>query len=106
MPQMIETGRRPPRAKLSQPMRIRRYDSHLPEEICVTQNVSQKGFYFESSLGHYFGVYVYVYVYVTRNFHADDPMSREEAAHVVRVERRKAGKWGVAIRILPDIGRR
>jgi hypothetical protein len=90
MPQMIETGRRRPRAKLSQPMRIRPYDSHLPEEICVTQNVSQKGSYFESSLGHYFGMYVYL----TRNFHADNPMSREEAAHVVRVEKAKSRQVG------------
>jgi hypothetical protein len=59
MLQTIEAGRRPPRAMLSQPMRIRPYDSHLPEEICVTQNVSRKGFCFETSLGHYFaGLYV------------------------------------------------
>ena len=102
MPQTIETGRRPPRAKLSQTMRIRPYNSHFPEEICVTQNVSQKGFYFESSLGHYFAG---MYVYVTRNFHANDPMSREEAAHVVRVERRNAKNWGVAVRILPGVSR-
>ena len=76
MPQTIETGRRPPRAKLSQPVRVRPYHSGLPEEICVTQNVSRRGLYFETSLGHYFAG---MYVYVTRNFHADDPMSREEA---------------------------
>jgi len=102
MPQSIETGRRPPRAKLSQPMRIRPYSSHLPEEICITQNVSRKGFYFQTSLGHYFAG---MYVNVTRNFHAGDPMSREETGDVVRVERLKTGGWGVAIRILSDIGR-
>ena len=97
MPQMIETGQRPPRAKLSQQMRVRPYHSRLSKEICVTQNVSRKGFYFETSLGHYFAG---MYVFVTRNFHADDPVSFEEAGDVVRVERPKTGKWGVAIRIL------
>ena len=102
MPHAIETGQRPPRARLSQPIRIRPYDSHLPEEICVTQNVSRRGFYFQSSLGQYVAG---MYVYVTRNFYAGDPASREEAGHVVRVEKLEAGKWGVAIRILPDTGR-
>jgi hypothetical protein len=102
MQQTITTGKRPPRAKLSQPLRIRPYSSNLPQEICVTQNVSRRGFYFESSLGHYFAG---MYVYVTRNFRADDPMSCEEAGDVVRVERLKSGKWGVAVRILPGIGR-
>ena len=103
MPQKIETGRRPPRAKVSQPMRVRPYNSPLPEEICTTQNVSRKGFYFHSSLGHYFAG---MYVYVTRNFHADDSMGREEAGDVVRVERLATGKWGVAIRLLPGFARR
>jgi hypothetical protein len=102
MQQTISTGKRPPRAKLSQPVRIRPYNSNLPPDICVTQNVSRKGFYFESSLGHYF---VGMYVYVTRNFRADDPMSQEEAGDVVRVERLESGKWGVAVRILPGIAR-
>ena len=81
-------------------MRVRPYDSHLPEEICVTQNVSRRGFYFETSLGHYFSG---MYVHVTRNFHPGDPMSCEETADVVRVERLETGKWGVAIRLLPGI---
>jgi len=59
--------------------------------------MSRKGFYFETSLGHYFAG---MYVYVTRNFYPGDPMSREEAGDIVRVERLKTGKWGVAIRIL------
>lgn len=88
---------RPPRAKLSQPVRIRPFDSHYPEEIGVTQNVSRKGLYFETSLGHYFSG---MEVYVTRNFHPGDPMSRDEAGDVVRVERLRNGKWGVAVCIL------
>ena len=102
MPQTIEALRRPPRVKLSQPMRVRPYDSHLPEEICITQNVSRKGFYFETSLGHYRPG---MYVRVTRNFHAGDPVSREDEGDVVRVEKLKTGKWGVAIRIQPGADR-
>ena len=41
-----------------------------------------------------------MYVYVTRNFHPEDLMSREETADVVRVEKLSSGKWGVAIRVL------
>jgi hypothetical protein len=102
MPQTIEAFRRPPRVKLSQPMRVRPYNSQLPEEICVTQNVSRKGFYFETSLGHYRPG---MYVRVTRNFHAGDPVSREDEGDVVRVEKLKTGKWGVAIRIQPGADR-
>jgi hypothetical protein len=102
MPQTIDAKRRPSRAKLSQPMRVRPYHSQLPEEICVTQNVSRRGFYFETSLGHYFAG---MYMHVTRNFHSGDPMSREEAGDVVRVERLETRKWGVAIRFLAGFGR-
>jgi hypothetical protein len=97
MEQTIKAGSRPPRAKLSQPMRIRPFDSRCPEEICITQNVSRKGFYFETSLGHYFSG---MYVHVTRNFHSGDPMNHEEMGDVVRVEKLETSKWGVAIRVL------
>jgi hypothetical protein len=100
MPQTIKAGPSPPRAKLAQPVRVCLYDSHCPEEICVTQNVSRKGFYFETALGHYFPG---MYVYVPRNFHPEDLMSREETADVVRVEKLKSGKWGVAIRVLATL---
>lgn len=97
MPRATENKRRPPRAKLSQIMRVRPCGSQLPEEMCVSENVSRSGFYFETSLGRYF---VGMYLRVTRNFHAGDLMNSEEPADVVRVEKLKNGKWGVAIRIL------
>jgi hypothetical protein len=97
MQQAVKAGLRPPRAKLSQPVRVRPFDSHCPEEIGVTQNVSRKGLYFETLQGHYFSG---MEVYVTRNFNPRDPMSHDEAGEVVRVERLANGKWGVAIRIL------
>jgi hypothetical protein len=92
-----KAGSRQPRAKLSQPMRVRPHDPRCPEEICITLNVSRTGFYFETSLGHYFSG---MDVYVTRNFHLGDPMNREELGDVVRVERLETRKWGVAIRVL------
>lgn len=92
-----KAGQRPPRAKLSQPVRVRPFESRYPEETGVTENVSRKGLYFETPLGHYFAG---MEVYVTRNFNPRDPMSHDEAGEVVRVERVKNGKWGVAIRIL------
>jgi len=95
MQQSIRTVPRSPRAKLSQRVRVRPYHSCAPEEICVTQNVSRNGLYFETLQGHYFNG---MSVCVTRNFHPDDLTSREEAGDVVRVESLKTGRWGVAIR--------
>jgi hypothetical protein len=97
MQQTIKTVPRAPRAKVAQPARVRPYDSRCPEEICITHNVSRKGFYFETSLEHYIPG---MYVYVTRNYHPGDLMSREEAGDIVRVEKLLTGKWGVAIRVL------
>src|ERR1700722_3229250 len=95
MQQATETVPRSPRAKLSQPLRVRPYDSPAPEEICATINVSRKGLYFETAQGHYFSGMT---VRVTRNFHPNDALSREEAGDIVRVERLETGKWGVAVR--------
>lgn len=97
MPQTIKIVPRAPRAKVAQPARVRPYDSRCREEICVTHNVSRKGFYFETSLEHYVPG---MYVYVTRNFHPGDLMSREESGDVIRVEKLPSGKWGVAVRVL------
>jgi len=97
-----KAGVRPPRARVSQPVRVRPFDSHYPEEVSVTRNVSRKGLYFETALGHYFSG---MEVYVTRNFHPHDPMSHDEAGDVVRVEKLRTGKWGVAIRIVASSNR-
>lgn len=91
-----QNRRKAPRVKLTQPVRVRPLDNHYSEEICNTENVSKNGLYFKTSLGHY---YEGMNASVTRNFQADDPMQREEAAKVVRVERLSDGRWGVAIRV-------
>ena len=97
----MQTGnpnrRRAPRAKVSQPVRVRPLDSNCRGEVCTTLNVSRTGLYFATSVGHYFAG---MDVNVTRNFQPDDPTNREEPANVVRVDKLRSGKWGVAIRII------
>jgi PilZ domain len=92
----IHDRRRAPRATLSIPVRVRPSDSSCPEEICKTLNVSRTGLYFETSAQHYLRD---MNVYVTRNFRLFDPTNSEEKGSIVRVERRKSGKWGVVVRI-------
>ena len=93
----IKNRRLAHRAKVAQPVRIRPFDSQYPEEVCTTVNVSRGGFYFTTTKVHYF---VGLEVQVTRNFQPGDPTNREEMGDVVRVERLKDGKWGVAVRVL------
>lgn len=88
--------RREPRARLSQRVRVRHLEANYPEEVCTTLNVSRNGLCFVTSAGHYFAG---MKVYVTRNFHPDDPMGREEAGEVVRVEKLRTGQSSVAIRV-------
>ena len=97
MHQMTKAVPRSPRAKLAQRVRVRPSDPLEPEEVCVTENLSKLGFYFETSMSHYFSG---MSVGVTRNFTPGDPVNRDERGEVVRVERLKNGNWGVAIRIL------
>jgi hypothetical protein len=102
MQQAVKDQRGALRANLSQHIQLLPFDSHLSVETTSTRNLSRRGLYFETTLGHYF---VGMYVRVTRNFSASDPVSRQEVAHVVRVEKLKSGKFGVAMCVLPDIGR-
>jgi hypothetical protein len=89
--------RNAPRAKLPRIVRVRPFDARFPEEVCITTNFSKTGFYFETSVGHY---YAGMNVSVARNFHADDSVHREETAKITRIEKLGEGVWGVAIRVL------
>jgi hypothetical protein len=93
----MENRRRSPRAKVSQPVRIRPFDSLYPAEVCTTLNVSRSGAYFSSSAVHYF---VGMDVYVIRNFQPEDPTNHEEVADVVRIDKLRNGMLGIAVRIL------
>jgi hypothetical protein len=90
-------ARQSPRAKLTQPVRIRPFDSHYPTEVCNTLNVARKGFYFITAAAHYFKG---MGVHVIRNFQPDDPLFHEEVGDIVRIEKLPDGKWGIAVRIL------
>ena len=94
----IETAerRRKSRVRLAQSVRVRPTDSPDPVDICSTLNVSPNGLYFATSLEHYCPD---MRVCVTRNFRHDDPTNREDTGVVVRVDKLRNGKRGIAIRI-------
>lgn len=97
----IQNRRHAPRAKLSLPVRIRCLDSNWPEEIGRTSNVSRDGLYFETSARHYLDQYFCnLKVGVIRNFRSGDNTNLEETGQIVRIDRLREGKLGVAIHVL------
>jgi hypothetical protein len=89
-----ESQRQNPRAKVSQRLRVRPRAADSPAEIYLTLNVSRKGLCFVTASNGYFEG---MEVCVTRNFQPNDPANREEDGTVVRVDKLRDGKWGVAI---------
>ena len=85
----------------SQTIRIRPVESQFAEEIRPTLNVTWDGLYFATSIGHYFSG---MNVYVARNFRSSDPANREKQGTVVRVDKMKEGRWGVAVHLDRDVG--
>jgi len=90
------------RINQSQTIRIRPAEPNYSEEIRTTLNVSWDGFYFATSIGHYFSGMI---VFVTRDFRSNDPTNREEQGTVVRVDKLKEGRWGVAVHLARDAWR-
>jgi hypothetical protein len=84
------------RINQTQTIRIRTAGLKSPEEIRPTLNVSWDGLYFATSLGHYC---VDTIVFIIRDFRVNKPANREEKGTVVRVDKLKEGRWGVAIRL-------
>jgi hypothetical protein len=82
------------RINQSRTVRIRPAESQYAEEIRTTLNVSWDGFYFATSMDHYFSGMM---VYVTRDFRSNDPTKREDQGTVVRVDKLREGRWGVAV---------
>lgn len=87
------------RINQSRTVRIRPAESQYVEEIRTTLNVSWDGFYFATSIGHYFSGMI---VYVTCDFRSNDLTNREQQGTVVRVDELKEGRWGVAIQLARD----
>jgi hypothetical protein len=84
------------RMNQSRTVRIRPAESQYAEEIRTTLNLSWDGFYFATSTGHYFSGMI---VYVTCDFRSNDLTNRETQGTVVRVDKLKKGRWGVAIQM-------
>jgi hypothetical protein len=84
------------RKSQSRTVRIRPAESQYAEEIRTTLNVSWDGFYFATSIGHYFSGMI---VYVTRDFRSNDPTNREDQGTVMRVDKLREGRWGVAVHL-------
>src|SRR4029077_2786972 len=85
----------------SQTVRIRPVESQYAEEIRSTLNVTWDGLYFATSIGHYFSGMI---VYVTRDFQSSVPANQEKQGTVVRVDKMKEGRWGVAVQLARDVG--
>jgi hypothetical protein len=78
----------------SQTVRIRPVDSQYSEEIRTTLNVSWEELYFATSIGCYFSGML---VNVTLDYRPNDPANREEQGTVLRVDKLKENRWGVAV---------
>jgi hypothetical protein len=89
-----EDRRISPRTREPETVQIRPADSKYPEEQCTTLDVSWDGLYFATSAGHYFSGMV---VYTTRNYPTNDPARNEQQGSVVRVDKLRKGRWGVAV---------
>jgi hypothetical protein len=103
------TMKRPPedrristRINQSRTVRIRPAESKYAEEIRTTMNVSWDGFYFATSLGHYYSGMI---VHVTRDFRPNGPANREKEGTVVRVDKLREGRWGIAVQMTRDFWR-
>jgi hypothetical protein len=83
----------------SRTVRIRPAESQYAEEVRTTLNVSLDGFYFATSIGHYFPGMI---VHVTRDFQSNDSTTREEEGTVARVDKLREGRWGVAVHLGRD----
>jgi hypothetical protein len=90
------------RINQTQTVRIRPVEAQYAEETRSTLNVSWDGFYFATSVGHYFPGMA---VLVTRDFYSTDPAKSEEQGTVMRVDKLKEGRWGVAVHIPRDVWR-
>jgi len=96
--------RRSRRINIGQPVRVAPSTprGELFEEIAVTSNVSQEGFYFLTKLAHYEEG---MRLLVTLPYHSPrERRDREYIAQVVRVEQLDDGHRGVAVQLLSSVG--
>ena len=96
MDEQPEDRRISSRTKQSETVYIRPADSKYAKEQCTTLDVSWDGLYFATSIGHYFPGMV---VYITRDYRTNDPTRKEEQGRVMRVDKLREGRWGIAVRL-------
>ena len=89
--------RRNRRAKVSMPVLCRPADPKYDEEVRTTSNASRDGLYFTTWADHY---YIGMHIDATFPYASVDPCRVEYVGEVVRIERLKDGRFGVAIRFL------
>jgi len=84
------------RINQSQIIRIRPADPQFVEEIRTTLNVSWNELYFATSMGHYCPGMV---IYISRNFRTSGLAGREEKGTVLRVDKLRRDRWGIAVHV-------
>lgn len=109
MEQMSESQTKPiekrlsPRAKMSKMLRVRPSDpddEHF-EELPVSANVSRRGIYFHTYRTNYRkGMRLFITFPFT---FADDPMTAEYLAEVVRVDHLPDNRIGVAVQLIMTV---
>ena len=90
------------RINQSRTVRIRPAEAQYTDEIRTTLNVSWGGLYFATSIGHYYSGMI---VYVTYDYRSNDQTNREAQGTVMRVDKLKKGRWGVAVQFARDAWR-
>jgi hypothetical protein len=87
------------RIKIARLTLVRPSDPKYKEEARTTLNASRDGLYFTTHAKHY---YVGMRLSVTLGYAPNDPCNSASFGEVVRIERLKDGKCGIAVRILLD----
>ena len=96
---VVEDRRSDARIKISRSMLVRPSDPKYKEEVQTTLNASRDGLYFTTRAKHY---YVGMRLSVTLGYAPNDPCNSASFGEVVRIERLKDGRFGIAVQILLD----
>jgi hypothetical protein len=96
LPDKTPERRRQSRTDCSQVVRVRPIDSRLSPDSGTTLNVSERGLYLSTVADHYAPG---ANVYLTSDFQSGNQIDYATEGIVVRVEKLKNQKWGVAIQI-------
>jgi hypothetical protein len=84
------------RVKISRPMLARPSDRRYNEEVQSSVNASRDGLYFTTRANHY---HVRMRLGVTLGYAPNDPCNSESFGEVVRIDRLKDGRFGIAVQI-------